>query len=707
MEEIPNSALKRFFFMLTFIRIIIYLIIEGCWKILWNNNYYVLKVGVKLMQEVGNLILDNENTKFEEDYLTRTYSKITNRPDLALTELVANAWDSGALKVKITITPLRIVEDKFVSIEDDGIGMSEQEFYDRWMTLAYNRLYHQGEYAEIPPDREHIHRHAYGRNGIGRHSMLCFSREYAVETWKDGICNTFELVQSGGKTALKIKAKKSHSKQGHGTIITARIDKNYPDINKIQSILSARFMYDPQFELSINNTTIGLEQFEGIILKEEIQVLDDLKIEITALSSEKTARRSQQHGIAFWINKRLVGDPSWILNKKNLADGRTTIARQYTIIVQTNDMLSDVTDDWTEFKSNDRVYSVYEKVEGFINKLFKEVNKEKNEDLKKDIIRKYAEDLKSMDFSSRREVIELVDQVVDEAPDLSKGYLDLTVSKFVEINKSRNKKILLEKIFSLTDQDAEKLGKILEDWNVSDIEFVLDEIDRRLAAIQAIQKFSSIDGMDELHVLHPLVLESKWLFGAEYDSSFYVSNSWLSSILKKYLKRPEKVMNLNAPQKRPDIIFFDDGSLIGYATEELNPETNLMECKRLLLIELKCGGKEITPLEVSQTEEYMNELFYSNAFNSTIRIDAFTVGDTISNRMGKSKDIKGTNDIIWGHIVAASYSQLVSTAERRLFGLKNQLSERYESMGTNDLLTRALSPENGQIALEYIHKKSE
>jgi hypothetical protein len=665
----------------------------------------VIERGDYLMQESSSLLLDSQNTRFEEDYLTRTYGKITNRPDLAFTELVANAWDSGAASVIITIPSAKSVEKTIVSIEDDGVGMSEQEFYERWMTLAYNRLRHQGEYAETPPGREPLKRRAYGRNGVGRHSMLCFSQKYIVETWKDGLCNVFTLEQSSGNTALQITSNNKYPKLGHGTIISAEIEKNYPDITTIRHILSARFMYDPQFKLLINGIAVGLEQFKGMVTREVIQVLDDLKIEITAISSQKTARHSFQHGVAFWVNKRLVGEPSWILNKKNLADGRTTIAKQYTIIVQSNDLLSDVTEDWTDFRNNSRVTAVFEKVEEFTNKLLKEVSREKNEDLKKNIILKYADEIKSMDLSSRREVIELVDQVVDEAPELSKGYLEITVAKLVAINKSKNKKALLEKIYSLTDQDAEKLNKILDDWDVSDIEFVLDEIDRRIAAIQAIQRFSTVDGMDELHVLHPLVLESKWLFGPEYDSSFYISNNRLSTILKKHLKRPEKVKQLSVPKKRPDIILFDDGSLIGYATEDYNIETGLVEYKRLLLIELKCGGKEITPTEVTQTEEYMNELYYSNAFNSNIKIDAFTVGDTVSNKMGKSKDIRGASDIIWGHIVAASYSQLVGTAERRLFGLKAQLSERYELMGANDLLLRALSPVNGQIAMEYVVQK--
>ena len=36
---------------------------------------------------------------FEEDLLLRTLGPIAYRPDIALTELVANAWDAGAAAV--------------------------------------------------------------------------------------------------------------------------------------------------------------------------------------------------------------------------------------------------------------------------------------------------------------------------------------------------------------------------------------------------------------------------------------------------------------------------------------------------------------------------------------------------------------------------------------------------------------------------------
>ncbi len=316
--------------------------------------------------------------------------------------------------------PKEAVEEIYVSVEDDGIGMSVQEFSDRWMKLAYNRLRYQGEFAEFPQERSFIKRRAYGRNGVGRHSMLCFGNKYRVESWKNGTSNTFEIVPGGGENAFQATLLHSYLKAGHGTIVSARIDRNHPNVELIASILAARFMFDPQFKLYINDRQISLEEFGGIICEEEIIVSDDINLKIMALSSESTARRSQQHGIAFWVNRRLVGEPTWIINKKNLTDGRTTIAKQYTVIVQTDDLLSDITEDWTELKKNKRVSAVYDAVEDSTNKLFKDLGKEKREDLKKHVVRRFVGEIQKMDYSKRREILELVDQMVENLQNYQK-----------------------------------------------------------------------------------------------------------------------------------------------------------------------------------------------------------------------------------------------------------------------------------------------
>ena len=66
------------------------------------------------MQEQGLF-----ETTYEEDFLRRDLGVIVYRPDIALTELVANAYDAGASTVKI------LVPDEVgatLTVEDDGEG---------------------------------------------------------------------------------------------------------------------------------------------------------------------------------------------------------------------------------------------------------------------------------------------------------------------------------------------------------------------------------------------------------------------------------------------------------------------------------------------------------------------------------------------------------------------------------------------------------
>ena len=103
---------------------------------------------------------------FEEDYLLRELGQVAHVPQVALTELVANAWDAGASRVDLVL-PNEIGDA--LTGTDDGHGMTPEQFKRRWMTLGYDRLRHQGDKVEFPPGRIVRPRKAYGRNGVGRH----------------------------------------------------------------------------------------------------------------------------------------------------------------------------------------------------------------------------------------------------------------------------------------------------------------------------------------------------------------------------------------------------------------------------------------------------------------------------------------------------------------------------------------------------------
>ena len=91
----------------------------------------------------------DSSVQFEEGYIFRINRAITSTPDIALTEFVANAWDAGAFNVSIVIP---YEEGNMLSIEDDGTGMNDVEFRQRWMTLSYDRQKRQGKEVAFPND---------------------------------------------------------------------------------------------------------------------------------------------------------------------------------------------------------------------------------------------------------------------------------------------------------------------------------------------------------------------------------------------------------------------------------------------------------------------------------------------------------------------------------------------------------------------------
>lgn len=149
-------------------------------------GYTFIRVHLNLSNAEDKAIM---SSLFEEDYILRSLGSIVTQPDIALTELVANAWDAGASHVDI-----RIPDDinHVLSIEDDGTGMTEDEFQSRWMKLRYNRLANQSKRVIFPPN-VNGKRTAFGRNGVGRHGLFCFGDSYRVLTRKDGYEHIFTI----------------------------------------------------------------------------------------------------------------------------------------------------------------------------------------------------------------------------------------------------------------------------------------------------------------------------------------------------------------------------------------------------------------------------------------------------------------------------------------------------------------------------------
>ena len=626
---------------------------------------------------------------FEEDYIFRNNKSITNNNDIALTELVANAWDAGARNVDITI-PLE--EHELISIVDDGIGMTDEEFHERWMTLNYNRQKRQGASVQFPDEGENSKRIAYGRNGVGRHGMFCFANSYKIETWKNGVFNIYDIAISHGNSPYEIINHTIDTKDGHGTKISAFVDRHLPDANAMTDILSARFMYDPKFVVKINGKNIDLSQHKGVIYEKEFITKANAKLMMTIVDSEKTAAKSQQHGIAFWVSGRLVGQPSWTWGKITFLDGRLKVAKRYTIIIKTDDLIDYVLPDWSGFSESANMISHYQSIKVEVDEFIKNVMREQLGEIRLETIKESMDDLEELNIAGQRNISSFIEKITEENPVVSQEYLQAAVNALISIEKSKKGEELLAKLGEMSTDQLDKLADILSTWNVDDIATVIGEIDKRIVVIEAIQRIYNNKETDELHTLHPLVLNSKWLFGAQYDSPMFVSNSALTTVVKSLFKDEDyDLSEIDNPRKRPDIVALKKYSLKAVCTDRIDMDAGeIMKPDQILLIEVKRGGFEITDEEVSQTEYYVRQIRKSAVLHSSATIDAYVVGE----KLGDVDSQKITSS---GRIHAVTYGHLVETASAKLFRLRERLQEHYDTLGERSIVELAL--ENRQLKM--------
>ena len=213
-------------------------------------------------------LLPSFASTFMEDHARRM---ITD-PKIALIEIVANCWDAGADRVDI-IWP-EFATPEAIEIRDNGIGMTYEQFTQRWLQLNYNRIKMQGEDVEFPPDNRQSHRKVFGRNGKGRHSMFCFASEYFVETWRDGVANKFKIKRTSDtmNVPYSVELISKFEKKGHGTAVSMELARNFLTTSVIHDLIGSKFITDPTFHVYLNEHLVELTSLMHLLNTQQISI---------------------------------------------------------------------------------------------------------------------------------------------------------------------------------------------------------------------------------------------------------------------------------------------------------------------------------------------------------------------------------------------------------------------------------------------------
>lgn len=611
--------------------------------------------------------MSEQVTLFDERFLGRYAGSIMSDPTTALVELVANAWDAYATKVQIE-WPDPTTGSPF-AIRDNGTGMTEQELRRRWVWMDYNRLAYQGATAEPPPGVTGAPRAVYGRNGKGRHAAFHFSSPYDLITSKNGVRISYRVSQ-GTTHPINLECiSVTKGDVGHGTEIRAiEVRPSRLTASDVRAVLSTRFLANPAFEVSVDGVRVTFEDVPADAFRTiSVVVPGHGEATILAIDSQRADRTTRQHGIAWWVNGRIVGSWGWRLSDEvRVIDGRSEEAKRYTFIVKADFLADAVKEDWSDFREGDQAWLEAEKlVQEAIRGVIHAVTSERRSRTRASVRATHRHEIARLPPLSRERWNGMLDEVTEACPTLAESQLNQVMGILAKLELAQTQYSLLDRLHDLGPEDYDKLDSILSEWTISSAKIALDEIARRLTLIEEIRARTADARTKEVQELQPLFKNGLWIFGPEFESIEYTSNQGMTQVIRAIFHGDGR-----GSLARPDFVVTQDGTVGLYGLPSYDGEHNEDGLSSLVIIDLKKPGVPLGMKEKNQIWGYVKELRSRGHLKLTTNVVGYVLGDRIDE--GENEPFKQGDHVV---IRPMLYTTFVRRAEKRMLNLRDRLLE--------------------------------
>lgn len=594
--------------------------------------------------------------------------RLVSDPITAIVELVANSWDAGAKMVKIG-WPTNVGDP--LEIADDGEGMTKEEFYRRWGTLSYDRTKFQSQLVSVAVGNNIRTRRVYGRNGIGRFAAFCFGPEYTVATRKAGQAHRFR-VKKGKTRPLEFELLDKSATEITGTIVhVPRTAGGILSADTIRTELGRRFLTDPSFQVAVNGVLIDFDDIEekGLdVIKVPVTELG-IEVGVKIIDAQRTDRTGRQHGVAWHVLGRLVGDCDWKdPEQKSLIDGRRVEAKRFTFIVEA-DMLHEykaVKPDWTGFdEDNEKFKFVNAAVQNAVTSRLLEATREKRHEITQNIRRSFAPQVGQLTPLKRERWNTFVDKVAEECPSLTEQELKSVSGVLAKMEVAQSQYSLLHKLHDLTPDQIDDLHRILDEWTVDMAKIVLDEIKVRIKLVEELRLKTSDPKTLEVQELQPLFHQGLWIFGPEFETIHYTSNEGMTRVIQElYPGSPEK-----GSRNRPDFVIVPDGSVGLYSYDEFDVEGAELGPERIVIVELKAPSVPVAHEQKEQCYKYVRELAQKGLLTERTTVRGFVLGRSVNPiDRGEKTEMDGRVKIL-----PMDFTTVLRRAESRLLKLHDRI----------------------------------
>jgi len=631
--------------------------------------------------------------RFLETHVGRT---LLTDPVSAIVELVANAWDAGATSVAIAWPS---IDGGSIVVRDNGTGMTDSEFSRRWRKLNYNRRAEQGAEAAFPLDAPVINRHrqVFGRNGIGRWAAFCFDDSYAVDTATGGSRNRYHVRRGTSDYPFVITrevADETSNEHGTSIFVSARQHSGLT-AHSLRAELGMRFLTDPDFAVRVNGEPVTFEDISASHIDTlYIEVPDGSQIQVTVIDTQVTDRTSRQKGVAWHVGGRLVGKCSWDGPRAEaIIDRRRVAARRFTFIVRADHLAESeaVKPDWSGFDEDNEAYKVaadlvYDAVERYLLSA-SGADRERTLAHAKE---RNSEQLRAMTPLNRDRWLTFVTEAQENCPRVREDDVLKLSEIMANLELTKSGYGLLHKLAQYGPEDLDDLHRILSEWTLDMAKVVLDEISKRLQLVEELQARVRDERSREVQDLQPLFEKGLWIFGPEFETIEYTSNSGMTRVIQGLFQ-----VKASGSLLRPDFAILPDSTVGLYSYPRFDEQGADDGIDRLVIIELKRPGVRIGNREKDQCWRYVKELMSKGLVqDGTTKVTCFLLGSEFEPHEMRER-VEGESVVIR----PMAFEIVLSRAKSRMLGLHQRVQEAPFLQAHRAEIQRFLEPLNPQAGL--------
>jgi hypothetical protein len=558
--------------------------------------------------------------------------------------------------------------------------------------MSYDRIAKGGTTSAPPPGVEGLPRFVFGKNGKGRFASFCLTKNYQITSKKEGQKFVYKVSRTTNKPLItELVEFVEKGVKDHGTTITGEgeIRQTNLSVEQARELLGSRFLANPSFKVILNGTPISFAD----ISKSSLSIVDVVvpgygTVKIYHIDTRKADRTTKQHGIAWWVMNRAVGECRWRgADIERILDGRTEKAKRFTFIVMADFLNAEnaVKEDWSGFVEKNLAWDTTRPiVQDKIRDIIDDASAAEREDKRSAVLERVGQSVNSLPLLGKDRVTAFVNEVVDTCPSFGEQEIVQLTGILAKLEKSKSQYGLLEILHNQDPLDLDALHEVLSQWTIGMAKVVLDEIQGRLKVINELRIKIQVAGIDEVKELQPLFAKGLWMFGDKFESIHFTSNKGMTTVIRELFDGKATKASLN----RPDFVIRSDGSTGFYSLPSYSEDHQEVGVGHLVIVDLKTTKLSLGSKEKEQIWKYVKELKKKGYIQAETRVDGFVLGDQIESGEGGTR----TEDNERVKIQPLLYSIILNRAEQRLLKLYDKVKEAPFLLSQQEELSKFIQP---------------